>query len=161
VATAPEGDLAARNDYGDAHCPAAQRRPLGCYLGGDDAEASYPATEPMVIACGGTTVGNVTGSTFDEFAWNDVGAAGPGASGGGISAKFPVPSYQNGAGVPKHISSHKAGAVFLTSRATPARTAATCKLPPDLKLNLWAGQVPSRRCMPVCSPGLIPTSGFR
>jgi kumamolisin len=81
----------------------------GCFLGGDDAEASYPATEPMVIACGGTTVGNVTGSTFDEFAWNDVGAGGPGASGGGISAKFPVPSYQNGAGVPKHNSTRKAG----------------------------------------------------
>jgi kumamolisin len=81
----------------------------GCYLGSDEAEASYPATEPMVIACGGTTVGNVTGSTFDEFVWNDVGAGGPGASGGGISAKFPVPSYQNGAGVPKHISTHKAG----------------------------------------------------
>jgi kumamolisin len=81
----------------------------GCFLGNNEAEASYPATEPMVIACGGTTVGNVTGSTFDEFAWNDVGAGGPGASGGGISAKFPVPSYQNGAGVPKHISTHKAG----------------------------------------------------
>ena len=81
----------------------------GCFLGNDEAEASYPATEPMVIACGGTTVGNVAGSTFDEFAWNDVGAGGPGASGGGISAKFPVPSYQSGAGVPKHISTHKAG----------------------------------------------------
>jgi kumamolisin len=81
----------------------------GCVIGGSDAEASYPATEPMVIACGGTTVGNVTGSSFDEFVWNDVGAGGPGATGGGISAKFPVPSYQSGAGVPKHISTNKAG----------------------------------------------------
>ena len=81
----------------------------GCFLGGNAAQASYPATEPMAIACGGTTVGNVSGSTFDEFAWNDVGAGGPGASGGGISAMFPVPSYQNGAGVPKHNSTHRAG----------------------------------------------------
>ncbi len=48
----------------------------GCYLGSSHAQASYPATEPMVTACGGTTVGNINGSTFDEFAWNDVGAAG-------------------------------------------------------------------------------------
>jgi kumamolisin len=81
----------------------------GCVIGGTDAQASYPATEPMVIACGGTTVGNVSGSSFDEFVWNDVGAGGPGATGGGISAKFPVPSYQNGAGVPKHISTNKVG----------------------------------------------------
>ena len=129
------------------------------WRGRRSAEASYPATEPMVIACGGTTVGNVTGSTFDEFAWNDVGAGGPGGSGGGISAKFPVPSYQNGAGVPKHISTNKAGAAFRTLRATPAKTADICKLPPDSKLSQWAGQVPSRRCMRVCSLGLIPTSG--
>jgi kumamolisin len=81
----------------------------GCYLGSNHAQASYPATEPMVIACGGTTVGNVSGSTFDEYAWNDVGAAGPGASGGGISVKFPVPSYQNGAGVPKNNFTNTAG----------------------------------------------------
>jgi kumamolisin len=81
----------------------------GCYLGGTTAQASYPATEPMVIACGGTTVGNVSGSTFDEYAWNDVGAGGPGATGGGISAMFPVPSYQTGAGVPNNISTNNPG----------------------------------------------------
>jgi kumamolisin len=81
----------------------------GCYLGGTTAQASYPATEPMVIACGGTTVGNVSGSTFAEYVWNDVGAGGPGASGGGISAKFPVPSYQTGAGIPNNISTNSPG----------------------------------------------------
>ena len=62
-----------------------------------------------MIACGGTTVGNVSGSTFDEYAWNDVGAGGPGATGGGISVKFPVPSYQNGAGVPNNNSTNNPG----------------------------------------------------
>lgn len=81
----------------------------GCFLGAKHAQASYPATEPMVIACGGTTVGNVSGSKFDEYAWNDVGAAGPGASGGGVSALFPPPSYQSGAKVPKNIYTKKAG----------------------------------------------------
>lgn len=64
------------------------------------AQTSYPATEPWVIACGGTTVGSVKGTNFVEYVWNDKGAAGPGATGGGISAKFPVPSYQTGARVP-------------------------------------------------------------
>jgi kumamolisin len=87
----------------------------GCYIptrqGSTVAQASYPATEPMAIACGGTTVGNVKGSTFEEYGWNDVGVGGgrPGASGGGISARFPVPSYQKGAGVPVHNSTKKPG----------------------------------------------------
>lgn len=79
----------------------------GCYLGSNYAQASYPATEPMVIACGGTTIGNVNGSTFDEYVWNDGGSGG--ASGGGISVKFPLPSYQNGAGVPKNNFTKKGG----------------------------------------------------
>jgi kumamolisin len=64
------------------------------------AQTSYPATEPWVIACGGTTIGNISGKTFSEYAWNDTGAAGPGASGGGVSARFPVPTYQANAKVP-------------------------------------------------------------
>jgi kumamolisin len=81
----------------------------GCYLGASHAQVSYPASEPMVTACGGTTVGNVSGANFDEYAWNDVGAGGPGATGGGISAIFQMPSYQNSAGVPKNNSTKKAG----------------------------------------------------
>jgi kumamolisin len=73
------------------------------------AQTSYPATEPWVIACGGTTVGNINGTTFDEYVWNDRGAGGPGATGGGISAKFPVPNYQNNAGLPSRIGSGKVG----------------------------------------------------
>jgi len=87
----------------------------GCYIptpqGSTHAQASYPATEPLVVACGGTTVGNVSGSTFEEYAWNDVGVGGglPGASGGGISARFSVPGYQKGAGVPVHNFTKKSG----------------------------------------------------
>ena len=54
------------------------------------AQASYPATEPWVIACGGTTIGNVKGTSFDEWVWNDSGATGGGVSHG----RFPVPDYQ-------------------------------------------------------------------
>jgi kumamolisin len=73
------------------------------------AQTSYPATEPWVIACGGTTIGNVNGGSFVEYVWNDTGKAGPGATGGGVSDRFGPPDYQNGAGVPKRISTKKPG----------------------------------------------------
>jgi len=76
-----------------------------------EAQASYPATEPWVIACGGTTIGNVNGTTFDEWVWNDTGGAGPGATGGGVSnGRFPVPDYQQSLSPqPTHIVTKKTG----------------------------------------------------
>jgi kumamolisin len=73
------------------------------------AQTSYPATEPWVIACGGTTVGNVNGPNYLEYVWNDKGAGGPGATGGGISAKFPVPGYQAHAGLPNRNGTNQLG----------------------------------------------------
>jgi kumamolisin len=74
-----------------------------------EAQASYPASDVWVTACGGTTIGNVQGTTFDEYVWNDIGAAGPGATGGGVSARFPVPGYQEGISIPVRLSTGKAG----------------------------------------------------
>jgi kumamolisin len=71
------------------------------------AQTSYPSTEPWVISCGGTSLGNIHGMSFEEFAWND-GAKG-GATGGGVSARFPVPAYQAKAGVPKRNGTKKPG----------------------------------------------------
>ena len=71
------------------------------------AQASYPATEPWVVACGGTTVGDISGTSFAEYAWNNGGSGG--ASGGGISARYPVPSYQSGAGVPVSVATKQSG----------------------------------------------------
>lgn len=71
------------------------------------AQTSYPSTEPWVISCGGTAVGNIQDSSFEQYAWND-GAQG-GASGGGVSARFPVPSYQTTVTLPKRNGTKKAG----------------------------------------------------
>ena len=71
----------------------------------DTAQVSYPASDPWVTACGGTTIGNIAGGSFDEYVWNDVGDAGPGATGGGVSQHFTLPDYQNTAGVPANNSS--------------------------------------------------------
>jgi subtilase family serine protease len=48
-----------------------------------------------VTTCGGTTIDNVSGSSFTQATWNDNGA-----TGGGISYSFALPSWQNGVGVP-------------------------------------------------------------
>jgi kumamolisin len=73
------------------------------------AQTSYPASDIWVTACGGTTIGNVSGSSYEEWVWNDRGAGGPGATGGGVSARFDVPAFQAGAAVPVHNSTGKPG----------------------------------------------------
>ena len=74
-----------------------------------EAEASYPASDPWVTACGGTTIGDVNGdlTSFTEYIWNDTWGQGQeqgsGATGGGVSERFPLPSYQNGFPIPKSL----------------------------------------------------------
>ena len=52
----------------------------------------YPCTDPNVTACGGTTIRNVSGTSFTETTWPDTG--------GGISDVFPLPVWQQGIGIP-------------------------------------------------------------
>ena len=79
------------------------------------AEASYPASDPWVTACGGTTIGDVNGdfTKFTEYIWNDTWGSGQdkgsGATGGGVSERFPLPSYQNGFPVPKSLDQKMTG----------------------------------------------------
>ncbi len=60
----------------------------------------FPAASPHALACGGTSLhGNAAAGTISsETVWND--GAGGGATGGGVSAAFPLPSWQATAGVP-------------------------------------------------------------
>jgi len=63
----------------------------------------YPSSNPWVTSCGGTILGNPTGSpaVFQEWAWSDQtsGSVFLGATGGGSSAIFPIPPYQTEAGI--------------------------------------------------------------
>ena len=60
----------------------------------------FPASSPHVIACGGTKL-NGSGTTIaSEVVWNEL-ASKEGATGGGVSAMFALPSWQAGVGVPK------------------------------------------------------------
>ncbi len=60
----------------------------------------FPASSPHVLACGGTSLraDPQTGVVTSEKVWND-GSAG-GATGGGVSDCFPLPTWQAHAGVP-------------------------------------------------------------
>ncbi len=60
----------------------------------------FPASSPHVLACGGTSLhaDTTTGKVSSETVWND--GSGGGATGGGISDVWPVPTWQKTAGVP-------------------------------------------------------------
>ncbi|WDL96262.1 S53 family peptidase [Alicyclobacillus sp. ALC3] len=58
----------------------------------------FPASAPYALACGGTRLIGSGSSISSETVWND-GTSG-GATGGGVSAVFPLPSWQANAHVP-------------------------------------------------------------
>jgi len=59
----------------------------------------FPASSPYVLACGGTYLAAVNNGVPQESVWDDL-ASGGGATGGGVSALFPLPAWQTGANVP-------------------------------------------------------------
>ena len=72
----------------------------------------FPASSPWVLACGGTRLIAANGAIVSETVWND-GTNG-GATGGGVSAHFSQPAYQNGLNVPKPV-----GTANKTGRGVP------------------------------------------
>jgi kumamolisin len=77
-------------------CCASGDNGSGDGVAGGLAHADFPASSPNVLGCGGTTLSATAGAITNEVVWND----GSGATGGGISDVFDVPSYQSAAGVP-------------------------------------------------------------
>jgi Pro-kumamolisin, activation domain len=79
-------------------------------VGDGKAHVQYPGSDPWVLAVGGTTIGNVSGSSFDEYVWNDLFSGSIQlATGGGISDFFALPSYQASAGVPGSLNDGHTG----------------------------------------------------
>ena len=63
----------------------------------------FPASSPYSLACGGTTL-DASGSTIQsEVVWNET-ASNEGATGGGVSIEFDLPSWQQNANVPQSPS---------------------------------------------------------
>jgi kumamolisin len=78
------------------------------------AHVQYPGSDPWVLSCGGTTIGEVSPTGFAEWVWADSFSFGgspviSGATGGGVSAIFELPSYQVDAGVPASLNDGRHG----------------------------------------------------
>jgi kumamolisin len=68
----------------------------------------FPAASPHVLACGGTSLTLTRGNAIlAETVWND--GTGGGATGGGVSDTFALPSWQATAGVPVRLGTSKPG----------------------------------------------------
>lgn len=64
----------------------------------------FPASSPHVLGCGGTALTVSNGARQSEVVWNDQ-ASGGGATGGGVSTVFALPTWQANAGVPAATTS--------------------------------------------------------
>ncbi len=64
----------------------------------------FPASDPFVLGCGGTTLQASNGHIVSETVWNDQPSGG--ATGGGVSDVFPLPTWQSGFGVPSPSDSN-------------------------------------------------------
>jgi kumamolisin len=60
--------------------------------------ADHPASAPHAVGCGGTRLVAEGGRRVSEETWNELGVA-QGATGGGVSSHFPVPRFQESAGI--------------------------------------------------------------
>ncbi|MCU1296389.1 MAG: peptidase, partial [Acidobacteriaceae bacterium] len=79
-----------------------------CVAAGDDgstdgvhdglSHVDFPASSPNVLACGGTRLTATQNKITSETVWNEL--PNEGATGGGISNFFPLPSWQANAHVP-------------------------------------------------------------
>jgi kumamolisin len=79
--------------------------------GGDNVD--FPASSSFALACGGTNLQGAGSIISGETVWND-GASG-GASGGGVSTFFPLPTWQTGL----HATKTGGESVALTMRGVP------------------------------------------
>lgn len=69
-------------------------------VAGGALEVDFPASSPYATGCGGTHLVLQGTAIESEVVWNDL-SIGEGATGGGVSEAFALPSYQAGIGVPK------------------------------------------------------------
>jgi len=72
--------------------------------GGTGNNVDFPASSPHVLACGGTTLEGSGSTIQSEVVWNEQ-ASSEGATGGGVSNVFPLPTWQAKANVPAPSSS--------------------------------------------------------
>ncbi|WP_109123549.1 S53 family peptidase [Dyella sp. C11] len=65
----------------------------------------FPASSPYALACGGTKLTGSNTTISSETVWNEL-ASNDGATGGGVSASFPLPTWQQSSNVPKGTNNY-------------------------------------------------------
>ena len=68
-------------------------------VSGTGNNVDFPASSPHVLACGGTTLEGSGTTISSEVVWNEL-AISEGATGGGVSTLFPLPTWQQSSKVP-------------------------------------------------------------
>lgn len=86
---------------------------------GRQAHADFPASSPHALACGGTRLeaNPATGVVASETVWNN--GVGHGATGGGVSDVFGLPTWQGAVGVPKRSGKGGRGVPDVAAVADP------------------------------------------
>jgi kumamolisin len=67
---------------------------------GGQNHVDFPASSPHVLACGGTKLIGSGSAVSSEVVWNEL-TNNEGATGGGVSNVFPLPTWQAGSNVPQ------------------------------------------------------------
>ena len=98
----------ALTNFDDAFQAAAAIGVTVCVASGDNGSSDgvndgknhvdFPASSSFALACGGTTLQASGGKIVKETVWNDLPSGG--ATGGGVSNVFPLPSWQKAFDVP-------------------------------------------------------------
>lgn len=113
----PESSWTAQSlqTYNDALQAAASMGVTVCAASGDNGSSDgvsdgsyhvdFPASSPYSLACGGTSLQLSGNNISSEVVWN--GGTSGGATGGGVSDTFPLPSYQSKAKVPPSANKGK------------------------------------------------------
>lgn len=81
------------------------------------AHVDFPASSPWACGCGGTLISVQNGAITAETVWNE----GTSGTGGGISAVYPVPSFQSAVTLPPDVSTggHGRGVPDVAGNADP------------------------------------------
>jgi kumamolisin len=95
-------------NFDDAFQSAAAMGVTVCVASGDNGSTDgvndgnnhvdFPASSSFALACGGTTLQTSNDQIVSETVWDDLPSGG--ATGGGVSNVFPLPTYQDGFDVP-------------------------------------------------------------
>jgi len=98
----------AMTNFDDAFQAAAAIGVTVCVASGDNGSSDgvndgnnhvdFPASSSFALGCGGTTLQTSNEQIVNETVWNDLPNGG--ATGGGVSNGFPLPTWQDGFGVP-------------------------------------------------------------